>query len=143
MMAAALATVAHSTPYSDSRPPEVFQRDATMTLELANQDEINDTCHALFGAPPAGMRTQACTTGQRVVMPNPCTFPDSDAYAHLLCHELGHLNGWPSTHGDFPMPVEAQGEAPFKPADQPQGAVTASGSAAKPAPQPVKASGST
>jgi antirestriction protein ArdC len=34
-------------------------------------------------------------------MPNPCAFPDSDAYAHLLCHELGHANGWPPTHGDF------------------------------------------
>jgi hypothetical protein len=141
VLAAALAAAPNSTPYSDSRPPVLFQRDATMTLEVANQGEIDDTCHALFGNPPSGMRTQACTSGRKVIMPNPCSFPDSDAYAHLLCHELGHLNGWPATHGDFPTPVMTKNDesSPGKP-DEPQGAVTASGSAAAPSPRPATAS---
>ena len=74
-------------------------------VQRADQGEIQRVCEAKFGAPPAGMRTNACDTGERMVMPNPCNFPDTDRYAHLLCHELGHANGWPPTHGDFPTPV--------------------------------------
>jgi len=45
------------------------------------------------------MKTDACETGGRIIAPNPCSFPDTDAYARILCHEIGHANGWPSTHG--------------------------------------------
>jgi hypothetical protein len=109
LIAAALAV--HSTPFSDGRPPSAFQHDATVTVEFAGQQKIDDTCHPLFGAPPKGMRTMACDTGKKVLMPNPCTYPESDRYAHLLCHELGHVNGWPPTHGDFP-PTPVSGPRP-------------------------------
>jgi hypothetical protein len=101
LASASLLLPARSTPFSDARPPAVFQRDATVTLEFARQSKIDAGCQALFGKPPAGMRTNACATGRRLIMPNPCSFPDSDTYAHLLCHELGHANGWPPTHGEI------------------------------------------
>jgi antirestriction protein ArdC len=34
-----------------------------------------------------------------LIMPDPCKFPATDNYARLMCHELGHLDGWPGSHG--------------------------------------------
>jgi hypothetical protein len=34
-----------------------------------------------------------------LIAANPCLAARRDLYAAILCHELGHLNGWPSTHG--------------------------------------------
>ena len=100
---AALAAIAAPpapapTPFSDARPPVRFQGDATVKLEITDQAGIERACHPLFGAPPAGMKTDACQTGDRVILPNPCTFPESDRYAALLCHELAHANGWSRNH---------------------------------------------
>lgn len=45
----------------------------------------------------------ACTMSKGgnylVMMPNPC-LPAyrSESYAKLLCHEQGHVNGWPGDH---------------------------------------------
>jgi hypothetical protein len=99
LLAAAVAV----TPYSDARPPAALQQNRTVTVEFTGQQRINSVCNSLFGAPPAGMKTNACATGQRLVLPNPCTFGPNDRYAALLCHELGHANGWPPPHGDFPV----------------------------------------
>ena len=38
-------------------------------------------------------------SGGRVIAPNPCSYPETDLYARILCHEIGHANGWPATHG--------------------------------------------
>ena len=103
LLAAAVATAPGFTPYSDARPPVGFQQNRTVTVEFASQTHINTVCHALFGAPPVGMKTNACATGQRLVLPNPCAYARTDRYAALLCHELGHANGWPPTHGDIPV----------------------------------------
>jgi hypothetical protein len=97
---AAITLAPNSTTISDARPPQRFHDDRTVTVQFTDQTGINRVCHPRFGAPPAGMKTNACATGKRVVAPNPCEFDQSDAYAHLLCHELGHMNGWPATHGD-------------------------------------------
>jgi hypothetical protein len=94
------ALAANSTPYSDGAPPARFQKDVTVTIEMREQAGIDAGCRALFGAPPSGMKTNACYTGAKVIMPNPCTYPETDTYAHMLCHEIGHANGWAPTHGD-------------------------------------------
>lgn len=98
--ATTIAAAAGSTPFSDGRPPERFQSDRTLVIEMRDQAGISGQCQALFGKPPQGMKTNACYTGDKLIMPNPCSFPPTDTYAHMLCHELGHANGWPSTHGD-------------------------------------------
>jgi hypothetical protein len=100
LAAAAVAVAPNSTLYSDAKPPIRHQRDATVVLQVADQAEIERICQPLFGTPPAGMKTDACQTGDRVVLPNPCLYPPTETYAHMLCHELGHANGWPRTHGD-------------------------------------------
>ncbi len=95
----AIAQTPPPTPFSDSRPPERLQGDATTVVQFTHQAGIDASCQSLFGAPPPGMKTNACFTGKKIIMPNPCAFPDSDPYAHMLCHELGHVNGWPPNHG--------------------------------------------
>ena len=95
ILAAVLAVA--PTLYSNGRPPERFQQNATVTLEVQDQAGIDRICHPLFGRPPAGRKTDACQTGRRVIAPNPCNFP-KEAYARLLCHELGHANGWSRRH---------------------------------------------
>lgn len=86
--------------FTDARPPERFQSDAAFTVEVRDQKGINRVCHPLFGVPPAGMKTDACSTEGRVIMPNPCDFAETERYARMLCHEMAHVNGWPPTHGD-------------------------------------------
>jgi hypothetical protein len=76
-----------------------FQHNATVILTTADQDGINRACLPDFGAAPEGMKTDACEIGGKVIAPNPCSYPETDSYAHLLCHEIGHANGWPATHG--------------------------------------------
>ncbi len=100
LAAAAALAPGEPTRFSDGRPPERFQGNTSVRLEVTDQAGIERACHPLFGAPPAGMQTQACQTGDRVIAPNPCTFPQTETYARLLCHELGHANGWASTHGE-------------------------------------------
>jgi hypothetical protein len=101
--AAALAValpVSQPSLYSDAVPPARFQHNATVELEIAGQQKIDQTCHSLFGQPPTGMKTDACTTGRHLILPDPCAKAATESYARLLCHELAHANGWPSTHGD-------------------------------------------
>jgi hypothetical protein len=86
--------------YSNERPPERFQGNATIVLTTADQTGVDQACLAQFGPAPEGMKTDACETGGRIFAPNPCSFPETDLYARILCHEIGHANGWPATHGD-------------------------------------------
>lgn len=41
-------------------------------------------------------RVEACTVfaSDTIIIPNPCRWEKFDPYARLLCHELGHVNGW-------------------------------------------------
>ena len=109
---AALAPASEPAPsmFTDARPPARYQASATVTLQVTDQAGIDRICHPLFGKPPEGMRTDACAIGERLVLPNPCTFPATDRYAAILCHELGHANGWSAMHErDGPETARAAG----------------------------------
>ncbi len=94
---AAALVAAGANLFSDDRPPERYRANAAFTVELKDQAGIDRSCQPLFGEPPKGMKTDACATGERVILPNPCDYPE-ESYARMLCHELGHVNGWPPTH---------------------------------------------
>jgi hypothetical protein len=79
----------------DGYPPVNYQGDATATVQFVNQDQIDSLC----GKAPKGFQTEACQTGPKIILPNPCSAEfKGEVYARLSCHELGHLNGWPSNH---------------------------------------------
>jgi hypothetical protein len=82
-------------------PPERYQGDASAVVIFGHANVIASLC----GAPnAAGIGPLACA-GEKdktpiIVAPNPCLFADNDLYAAILCHELGHISGWPKDHGD-------------------------------------------
>jgi hypothetical protein len=98
--------VPNATWYSGGSPPAKYQKDIRVTLYFDNPNVINNTlvggkkpaCNATLFAytyPPHGKKLAV------MHLPNPCTYPSTDAYARLACHEMGHANGWPSYHGDL------------------------------------------
>ena len=79
-----------------SRPPLRFQGNARAVLEVIDPDAIEASCIA--GGPGALACTKMYPDRPTVVMPNPCAFP-FDSYAVMLCHEVGHVNGWEHGRG--------------------------------------------
>jgi hypothetical protein len=91
---------AHST-YEAAREqvPQRFRGPVDrVRLDFKSAAEVNRYCAG--GVVLCDRVFYACASGRRITMPNPCDYPAGDEYAALLCHELGHLNGWPATHGD-------------------------------------------
>ena len=95
---AASSFLAAPQTFTDAAPPDRFTKNAVITLELKDQAGIDAECQWRYGTPPAGMQTNGCAFDATVVAPNPCEFARSERYARLLCHELGHVNGWSSGH---------------------------------------------
>ena len=81
-------------------PPAEFQFDKTLVIEFMHPDRVVARCAergaTVFVEP--GIAGGACADGERISAPNPCYFSGMDFYARLLCHELGHANGWPPHH---------------------------------------------
>lgn len=81
-------------------PPVQYQGNSVSVVVTVDNPNTKEAC----GEGSKGVTILACTftdkkTGvSTVVMPNPCKYDDVDFYAHLLCHELGHVNGWNRTH---------------------------------------------
>lgn len=81
-----------TTPYF-IRPPGPYNRgEAVVTLTVSHQQAITHHCTAQ-GLTPAAI---ACANPRALWMPDPCQF--GGAYADLMCHELGHVRGWPANH---------------------------------------------
>jgi hypothetical protein len=75
--------------------PIQYQGDVSAVVVTGPQSFIDKNC----GKASKGYYTVGCSISSKRIlyMPNPCTFPemkDPNSYAHLLCHELAHLNGW-------------------------------------------------
>lgn len=98
---AALALAPNSTIYSDATPPLRFQQGTAAVLITVHPSMLPAMCGVTV---PKGYELQACMIVENdapvIIMPNPCMVEATDAYAHLLCHETGHVNGWPGSHGD-------------------------------------------
>ena len=111
-LAAALATPAAAPPakysgiYDEKNgiesiiPPPKYWGNTVTVVAFVDPDDIPKRC----GAPKA----LACTLeakypgGPReIVYPNPCWLKAGhvEYIGGTLCHELGHVNGWPGTHG--------------------------------------------
>jgi hypothetical protein len=75
----------------DGPPPERFKGNNTLILTF--HSDLKEAC----GEPPKGKRFLGCARGNRVAMPNPCGIPN-EQFARIMCHELGHVNGWTADH---------------------------------------------
>lgn len=75
----------------DFKIPHQYQKEMAVTVQTLNsQEEIDKTC----GKAANGYHTLACGKGTEgiIYIPNPCK--DKSDYAHLLCHEFAHFQGW-------------------------------------------------
>ena len=84
-----------STLYSDSIPTVRFQGDNVAAVIM-----VADVAPYCGKSDKPGMVIIACSSGNTIVVPNPCLTADADWYARILCHELAHENRWPATHGE-------------------------------------------
>lgn len=87
----------NSSPINSGYPPVRYMGEAIAIVFFANDVEV------LCGAPPPGYQILACASAdeRKIAMPNPCAARyDGEQFAKIMCHEKGHILGWPATHGD-------------------------------------------
>lgn len=85
---------------SDIMPPPQYRGDVrAVVITTSTQAETDAGC----GKAAPSMANAACAkvgpgNEPYVIIPNPCRFaeraPDGELYAAMLCHELGHVQGW-------------------------------------------------
>lgn len=99
-----VTTTPNATYCNTGLPPERFQhKDVTILVTYKpTLLQVNLECNG--GELPTQGIILACTRrsifGQwQTILPDPCIIAN-DPYAGLVCHELGHVNGWPIYHGD-------------------------------------------
>jgi hypothetical protein len=84
----------YGTTAFDGPPPVRFQHDTSATITFTDPPEIARQCHAPVD------ETEGCAdigpVHRKIWITNPCRVREH--YAQILCHELGHLNGWPANH---------------------------------------------
>lgn len=101
-----LAQVVAATSYSNGTPPEKYQGNPPMSqIVIIDNANSEDTC----GVAASGWHFMACSFRGKngipvILMPNLCLYPEAKkdpySYAHLLCHEFGHVNGWNAEHNN-------------------------------------------
>lgn len=70
------------------RPPPQYHADRNSMVTFTTDPDA--ACRPL--SRPTDRRIPACEYYGALIVPNPCG--QTGAYADLLCHELGHANGW-------------------------------------------------
>lgn len=95
-----VAKVSHAT-MNDGLPPERFRGNNAAIVIFADRAGIDQMC----GVAAPGYRIVACKFDLQngapvIVMPNPCPLGSTENYARVMCHELGHVNGWTGEHED-------------------------------------------
>lgn len=90
---------ANSTYQSNVTPPIRYRGDRSFQVQFVAPEEIERACGLTM--PICGYKMMACRRGNKLILPNPCAGNAIlEPYGMLACHELGHANGWPATHGD-------------------------------------------
>lgn len=91
----------NSSLYNSGPPPVRFQGDGAAVVAFVHPSRINETC-GTDPMPKPYIRI-ACAGSKNgtpaIVLPNPCLFTN-EAFALVACHELGHINRWPASHGN-------------------------------------------
>jgi hypothetical protein len=86
----------NSTYISHGEPPKRYGYPPTYVVRVAfGRANIDAIC----GRPPCGNVFLGCNRGGVMVLPDPFA-TDSEEFARIARHELGHVNGWPASHGD-------------------------------------------
>lgn len=97
-----LLLLAIAAPLNDDLPPSRYQGNAKPTI-VVTVDDTNTK--AACGVAQPGWVLMGCEfdtkKGPTIIISNPCNWPetrDKETFAHLMCHEFGHVNGWSVDH---------------------------------------------
>ena len=71
--------------------PRSYQHATRVVVQFETPENVASLC-AMLGVENA----VACANEQVIIMPNPCLY--AGRYPGILCHELGHVNGWGADH---------------------------------------------
>lgn len=73
------------------QPPAQYRKPVNTVVYFVDRSQVETLC-----SKSENDRVMGCANPKSkvVVMPNPCDWPLGEAYAELMCHELGHINGW-------------------------------------------------
>lgn len=84
----------------DGYPPYRFQGDVNVHVRFVSNVEAECNRAGLEKIPDTEVRGCTVTQGASsyIIVRNPCLGSYSN-YTKNLCHEIGHVNGWPGTHG--------------------------------------------
>ena len=78
-------------------PPVSRRSDVRAVVEFIAPEAVASACGGAEVAEGTWGEALGCTVmwpgRPTIIIPNPCAFP-WDSYAALVCHELGHVNGW-------------------------------------------------
>lgn len=95
LVIAATLSSGFGTVRDDDWPPVRYRGTGMVIVIYGSQALIDKEC----GKAPKNFVTEACASEQREVLPDPCTFPKTDDYARIACHENAHFfRDWPETH---------------------------------------------
>ena len=86
-------------------PPARFQNDTTASVEFIAAERIIPRCIERGAA----VLANACADTRLITITNPCEY-EHESYAKRLCHEMGHVAGWPADHSNprvFPPASES------------------------------------
>ncbi len=83
-----------------AEPAGRYRGDAAIWVEFVDAEKIGLRCAergaVAFGQPT--LNALSCSNSAMMTLPNPCSVVDGGWYADLLCHEMGHANGWAANH---------------------------------------------
>ena len=86
-------------------PPARFQRPTVAQVEFLAAEAIIPRCIERG----AMILANACADTRLITITNPCEY-QHESYAKRLCHEMGHVAGWPADHSNprvFPPASES------------------------------------
>lgn len=80
---------------SHDMPPVEFRGNARVEIQFVDSANLSSSCGG-----GASLKMGCRSTRDGVIyMPNPCELVEQNQrYADVLCHELGHANGWAGDH---------------------------------------------
>lgn len=84
----------------DGMPPNRFRGDVMVPVIFSTN--VEQACYDVGLKEIPGTEVRGCTltkgNQQTIIISNPCWNSNSN-YKIDLCHEIGHVNGWPGSHG--------------------------------------------
>ena len=73
-------------------------------IAFASVLQVGSTCSS--GGDEDSGSALVCRSGSGLIARNPCQAPAPSWYERTLCHEIGHVNGWPANHPAAPQALK-------------------------------------